>query len=259
MLLNQRRFVNSKLKGILELYRKHTKETLSVDENTAYEILKYKSKKSIAKLINTRLENKDVKSYEDYSKKHEELDKKADNNEITQEEYDKEIDKIEYKYNKTQYILNNINEKPKNPLFERAKQTMKNAWNGTKNFVANMGKGIGKFFTKTVPLALGTGAKTGFKTMYKGTKHVIKGAKTIGKGMRFVGNKVGELTKDIREEANQEMRIKEASKQQANAIKNNNPRKNLGMQHVEIDHKEAAEKAIEEATLEKEPQELENN
>lgn len=267
MLLKQKRFVNSKLNKIVELYQKEKDNKLTVAEESILKIIKTKAKLSAGKFIEKRLNKKYDKAYQKYEDRFSELDKMFDNDEISQEQYDKKIAKAEYKLDKVEYALDmeGTEEKPKNPMWKNIKNAISKGLTSTRNFFARAGQGIKGMFKK-VPLMLGTGAKETFKLGYKTGKHIIRGAKTLGKNVKFVGskisqatksveNKISEATKDIREEANIEM----AAKQQAKAIKDKNPRESLGMQHFEIDHEEAIRKSEEKSGEEKEPEQLENN
>lgn len=259
MLLKQQRFVNSKLKKIVELYKKEKDNKLTVVEASTLKIMKTKAKLSIGKaaeLYSKHMKKKYDKAYQKYDDRFSELDKMYDNKEISQEKYDKKIAKAEYKLDKVEYALDmeGTEKKPKNPMWKNIRNAISKGLNSTKNFFVRAGQGIKGMFRK-VPLMLETGAKETFKLGYKGVKHTIRGAKTLGKGVKFIGNKISEATKDIREEANIEM----AAKQQAKAIKDKNPRESLGMQHFEINHEEAIKRSEEKSDEEKAPEELENN
>lgn len=270
MLLKQKRFVNSKLNEIVELYEKEKENKLTVVEASTLKIIKTKAKLSIGKAAerySEHLDKKYDKAYRKYEDRFSELDKMYDNKEISQEKYDKKIENAEYKLAKAEYALDleGADEKPKNPMWKNIKNAISKGLTSTRDFFVRAGQGIKGMFSK-VPLMLGTGAKKTFKLGYKTGKRTIKGVKTLGKGVKFVGskisqatksvgNKISEATKDIREEANIEM----AAKQQAKAIKDKNPRESLGMQHFEINHEEAIKKSEEKSEEEKEPEQLENN
>lgn len=279
MLLKQKRFVNSKLNKIVELYQKEKDNKLTVAEESTLKIIKTKAKLSAGKFIEKRLNKKYDKAYKKYEDRFSELDKMFDNDEISQEQYDKKITKAEYKLDKVEYALDmeGTEEKPKNPMWKNIKETISKGLTSTRNFFVRAGQGIKGMFRK-VPLMLETGAKETFKLGYKAGKHTIKGAKTLGnkgaktlgKGVKFVGTKISEATKDIREEADREMEEKASAKQekamfdkiarqQVDAIKDKNPRESLGMQHFEINHEEAIKKSEEKSGEEKEPEQLENN
>lgn len=271
MLLKQKRFVNSKLNKIVELYQKEKDNKLTVAEESTLKIIKTKAKLSAGKFIEKRLNKKYDKAYQKYEDRFSELDKMFDNDEISQEQYDKKIAKAEYKLDKVEYALDmeGTEEKPKNPMWKNIKNAISKGLTSTRNFFARAGQGIKGMFKK-VPLMLGTGAKATIKTGYKVAKHTIKGVKKLGNGFRFVGTKISEATKDIREEADREMEEKASAKQekamfdkiakqQVDAIKDKNPRESLGMQHFEINHEEAIRKSEEKSGEEKEPEQLENN
>lgn len=269
MLKEVKRFTNSKLRKLVDLCRKDRNNSLTVEESSLKEQVNHDVKQSIDKLVSRRMKSKDEKSYNKYNKKLDDLDKKLEENKLTQEQYDKKADMAEYKYNKAQYELNQEDEKPRNPFFQRMGQNIVKAWKATKGFLGNVKDGIGKFFTKQIPLALGAGAKVVIKTAYKGAKHTIKGVKVLGRGVRFVGNKVAEVTKDIREEADHEMQksyeekqenktFRKAARQQVKAIQHKNPRESLGMQHFEINHEQALERVEGEVVKERPEQQLEN-
>lgn len=274
MLLKQRKFVNSKLNDIARLYRKEKDNKLTVAEASTLKFIKAKAKLSIGKAAerySERMDKKYKKSYKKYEDRFSELDKMFDDDEISQEQYDKKIEKAEYKLNKAGYVLDRqgADEKPKNPMWKNIKEAISKGLTSTRDFFVRAGQGIKGMFKK-VPLMLGTGAKVAFKTGYKGAKHTIKGVKKLGNGFKFVGAKISEATKDIREEADREMEEKASAKQekamfdrvarqQVDAIKGKNPRESLGMQHFEINHEEAIKKSEEKSGEEKEPEQIENN
>lgn len=274
MLLKQKRFVNSKLNEITELYRKEKDNKLTVVEASILKIIKTKAKLSVGKVAERhakRMDKKYNKAYKKYDDRFSELDKMFDNDEISQEQYDKKIAKAEYKLNKAEYVLDRegADEKPKNPMWKNIKEAISKGLTSTRDFFVRAGQGIKGMFRK-VPLMLGAGTKTVLKTGYKLGKHTIKGVKKLGKGFRFVGTKISEATKDIREEADREMEEKASAKQekamfdkiakqQVDAIRDKNPRESLGMQHFEINHEEAIKKSEEKSGEEKEPEQLENN
>ena len=274
MLLKQKRFVNSKIGKLVELYEKEKDNKLTVAEASVLKIVKTKAKISIGKAAERyakHMDKKYTKAYKKYDDRFSELDKMFDNNEISKEQYDKEIEKAEYKLDKVEYELDmeDTDKKPKNPMWKNIKETISKGLTSTRDFFVRAGQGIKGMFKK-VPLMLGTGAKVALKTGYKGAKHTIKGVKKLGNGFKFVGAKISEVTKDIREEADREMEEKasakqekamfdRAARQQVDAIKNKNPRESLGMQHFEINHEEAIKKSEEKSGEEKEPEQLENN
>lgn len=271
MLLKQKRFVNSKLSKFVELYRNEGNGKLTIEEANILKIIKTKAKISTGKFIEKRLNKKYDKAYQKYDDRFSELDKMYDNKEISQEKYDKKIAKAEYKLDKVEYALDmeGTEEKPKNPMWKNIKEAISKGLTSTRDFFVRAGQGIKGMFKK-VPLMLGTGAKAALKTGYKGAKHTIKGVKKLGNGFKFIGTKISEATKDIREEADREMEEKASAKQekamfnkiarqQVDAIKDKNPRESLGMQHFEINHEEAIKKSEEKAGEEKQPEQLENN
>lgn len=271
MLLKQKRFVSNKLKRVVELYKNEEIGSLTPREAGFLKTVKDAAKISIGEFLEGHLNKKYDKAYKKYGDRFSELDKMYDNKEISQEKYDKKIEKAEYKLDKVEYALDmeDTDKKPKNPMWKNIKEAISKGLTSTRDFFVRAGQGIKGMFKK-VPLMLGTGAKVALKTGYKGAKHTIKGVKKLGNGFKFVGAKISEATKDIREEADKEMEEKASAKQekamfdrvarqQVDAIKNKNPRESLGMQHFEINHEEAIKKSEEKSGEEKEPEQLENN
>lgn len=274
MLLKQRRFVNSKLDKIVDLYGNEKENKLTVAEASTLKIIKTKARLSIGKvaeIYSKHMDKKYEKAYQKYDDRFSELDKMYDNKEISQEKYDKKIENAEYKLAKAEYVLNreDSDEKPKNPMWKNIKEAISKGFTSTRDFFVRAGRGVKGMFRKA-PLMLAAGAKTTLKVGYKGAKHTIKGVKKLGNGFKFVGTKISEATKDIREEADKEMEEKASAKQekamfnriarqQVNAIKDKNPRESLGMQRFEINHEEAIRKSEEKSGEEKQSEQLENN
>lgn len=261
MLLKARRFINSKLDDIVDLYKKDKNRELTFEEAGLWKSIKTAINVSRGKFFEKYLDNKYDKAYSKYENKYDELKEKLDKNEISEEEFDKKMERPNYKLNEAEYVLEYDETKPKNPIWNNMQQAISKGLTATKDFILRTGKGIKNFMFKKVPLMLGTGAKQTFKVGYKLGKHTIKGVKTlggglrfIGKGARFVGNKVVEATKDIREQADLEMEEKARQRQE----KRKTPRENLGMDKVEINHEQAVEKVKGEVVREKPEQQLEN-
>lgn len=265
MLLKARRFVNSKLDDIVDLYKKDKNRELTFDEAGLWKSIKTSINVSRGKFFDKYLKKKYDIAYNKFENKFDELKEKLDNKEISEEEFDKKMERPNYKLDKAEYVLGYDETKPKNPIWKNMKEAISKGLTATKNFMVRTGNGIKKFVFKKVPLMLETGAKQTFKAGYKLGKHTIKGVKKfgrgfrfVGKGVRFVGNKVAEATKDIREQADLEMAEKAKQKQEEKEEKRKTPRENLGMEEIEIDHEQAIEKVEGEVVREKPEQQLEN-
>lgn len=288
MLLKQKRFVNSKLDKIVELYKKEKDGKLTIEEAGFLKSLRIVTQNSISKAIEGHMSKKYDKAYQKYDDRFSELDKMFDNKEISQEKYDKKIENAEYKLAKAEYVLNleGADEKPKNPVVQRAVENVKKG-----------AKAIGKGLVGTAAVIGGAVAfpflmgYRGIKALENKVKGLYNGGKvallTTGKVVKStVGptvNKVKETVKDVKENV-QDTKIKvkkeiydnssekaqkeitnsdwnAALKEDAKREREAERRKSLHMNSEEqrINHEEAIKKSEEKSGEEKESEQIENN
>ena len=196
MLLKQRRFVNSKLRGIVELYEKDQDGKLTIEEANMLKIIKTKAKLSIGKTAerySKHMDKKYDKAYKKYEDKFTELGEMLDADEISQEQYDKKIENAEYKLEKAEYVLDRegADEKPKNPIIPRAVENVKKAV-----------KAVGKGIATTAGIVAGAVAFP-FVMGYKGLKAVGNKVLSIGRGGKVAaltaGKVVSNTAKSVKE------------------------------------------------------------
>lgn len=183
MLLKQKRFVNSKLNKIVELYENEKDGKLTIEEAGLLKSVKAATKISIAKALGGHLEKKYDKAYTKYEDRFTELDEMFDNDEITQEQYDKKIENAEYKLAKAEYALDleGADEKPKNPVVQRAVEAVQKG-----------AKAVGKGIVTAAGIAAAAVAFP-FVIGYKGIKAVGNKVAAIGRGGKVAALTAGKI------------------------------------------------------------------
>lgn len=262
-----KRFTSKQLHKIVEKFREKNKSislTELAGQGKYFELMKYAVRQSLIARSARNREKQNEKIVNKLLNKKEQLDELKEVNAINQKQYDRAMEKAEYKAKKKIYekdLGSADQEKPKNPTVQRAIQgTIKGA-KKVANVVKTGAIGLVSIAGAVIAapfIGLYKGAKllgnTGKKLLGKGKVAALTVGKVAGNVKEQVQTARGEVNREIYEKASEEKQqemMEEAYKQ---AEKENKKREreaarreklHMGAEQQPIDHEEAKKKSIE--------------